>query len=59
MSLEQVFHSDVAMEVLEWNKNMPLAFYVTPPASDCCVSSIYNSCTLPDGDYRQLTADGT
>lgn len=59
---QQAFHPDAAREVLEWD-NALLAFYRRAAGQRLlCIYNLANkamSCTLPDGDYRQLTTDGS
>ncbi|WP_041867274.1 alpha-amylase family glycosyl hydrolase [Sodalis glossinidius] len=58
---QQAFHPDAAMEVLEWDNTL-LAFYRAAGQRLLCLFNLANktvSCTLPDGDYRLLTAEGT
>ncbi|WP_281418209.1 alpha-amylase family glycosyl hydrolase [Candidatus Sodalis endolongispinus] len=59
---QQAFHPDAAMEVLEWD-NALLAFYRRAAGQRLlCLFNLANkavSCTLPDGEYRQLTAEGS
>lgn len=59
---QQAFHPDAAMEVLEWD-NALLAFYRRAAGQRLlCIFNLANktvSCTLPDGDYRLLTSDGS